>query len=158
MAIDTRQRWAEVIGLDRIRAINQLRSEVMPVAQRFIDALVVLKARQVEALQRNEDPADVRLGMEALGGNYLAELDTLLKGRMPLLGQAQMPKGATLEMARHWVTEVIDEIWGTGGSDLELPDHLLAALPDSVRAFYARRSVNNETPSAALPTREIPRP
>jgi hypothetical protein len=134
---EARMRWAETVGPDRIVAMNRLRSDVMPIAQGFLDALAVLKARQVEAIERKEDPADVRLGMEALGHNYLDELEAVLRQRMALLGQAQMPKRAVLQMANQWVVEVIEEIWGNPGGEPEFPDHLLAALPDSVRTLYA---------------------
>jgi len=134
---EARQGWAETVGPDRIVAMNRLRSDVMPIAQGFLDAISVLKAREVEALERKEDPGDVRLGMEALGHNYLDELEAVLKQRTALLGQAQMPRRAVLQMANQWVMEVIDEVWGNPGGEQELPDHVLAALPDSVRTLYA---------------------
>jgi hypothetical protein len=75
--------------------------------------------------------------MEALGHNYLDQLEAVLTHRPALLGQAQMPRKAVLQMANQWVMEVINEVWGNPGAEQELPDHLLAALPDSVRTLYA---------------------
>lgn len=132
-----RQKWAEGIGLDRIRAIHQLRFEVMPIAQGFMDTMAVLKARQMEARERGEDDEDVRLGMEAVGEQYLAELERLLRRRLPLLEQAEMPKRATMQLAKQWVGEVIADSWTTPAGRQHLPDDLLAALPESVRTFYS---------------------
>lgn len=132
-----RQKWAEGIGLERIRAIQQLRVEVMPIAQGFIDAMGVLKARQIEAAHLDGELEDIRLGMEALGEEYLAELDEQLRRRLALLERAQMPKRALLQLAKQWVGEVIQDTWATPARRQHLPDDLLAALPESVRRFYA---------------------
>jgi hypothetical protein len=134
---NARRDWAEAIGVDRIQAVRQLRLAVMPIAQGFVDAMAVLKARQMEARDRDEDTDQIREGMEAVGQQYVAELDRLLKGRMRLLQLAEMPRAGCLEMARRWVHDVIEDTWGTPDRALKVPDDLLDAFPESVRIFYA---------------------
>jgi hypothetical protein len=132
-----RQKWAEAIGLDRIRAMQQLRGDIMPTAQGFIDTMTVLKARQLEARDHGEEEEDVRLGMDAVGEQYLAELERLLRSRLHLLERAKMPKAATMQLARQWVREVMAETWTARTTQRQdIPDDLLASLPESVRSFY----------------------
>jgi hypothetical protein len=132
-----RKEWAEAIGADRLQAIERLRLAVMPIAQRFVDAMAVLKARQMEARDHDDDTEDIREGIEAIGHEYLAELDRLLRSRTRLLQRAEMPKSACMELARRWVRDVIDDTWGTRRRGLTGPRELLEAFPESVGVFYA---------------------
>ncbi|MEO6795428.1 MAG: hypothetical protein ABI401_13635 [Candidatus Dormibacter sp.] len=134
-----RAAWVQRIGADRIRGIQRLRTEVMPIAQAYVDRMAVLKGQQLEAAREGADTEAVREQMRAAGQLYLDDLDACLKQVEPLLQEAQMPREGVIQLARQWVDEFLGETWARSQGDQHLPDDLLAALPDSVRVFYAPR-------------------
>jgi hypothetical protein len=132
-----RQEWVHRIGPDRIRSIQKLRAEVMPLAQAFVDDLACLKSRHVEAARSNGDTSEILARMEHRGQRYLREFEILLGEREELLQAAGMPLAAVMQLARQWVDEFVSDTWGRARSTQVLPDELVASLPDSVRVFYA---------------------
>ena len=132
-----RQEWVKKIGPDRIRHIQELRAEVLPVAQRFVDDLALLKGRHVEATRSNGDTAEILAQMKARGRRYLKEFESFLEAREELLQLAGMPLAAVMDLARQWVDEFVSDTWGRSRSAAALPDDLVASLPESVRVFYA---------------------
>src|SRR6202011_5888973 len=50
-----RQQWVHMIGPERIRNIQKLRAEVMPIAQAFVDDMAGLKTRQLQATRSSEE-------------------------------------------------------------------------------------------------------
>jgi hypothetical protein len=131
--------WVQRIGADRIRAIQQLRTQVMPIAQAFVDEMALLKSRQLEAARTGRDLEAVRGEMQRQGGQYLRQLDSSLSEEEPLLEAAQMPREGVMQLARQWVDGFLSETWTNARGDTQVPDDLLAELPDSVRVFYAPR-------------------
>ncbi len=131
--------WVQRIGADRIRAIQQLRTQVMPIAQAFVDKMAVLKSRQLEAARAGGDLEAVHGEMQRDGGQYLRKLESSLSEQEPLLAAAQMPREGVMQLARQWVDEFLSETSTQARGDQQVPDDLLAALPDSVRVFYAPR-------------------
>ena len=129
--------WVQRIGADRIRAIQLLRAQVMPIAQAFVDEMAVLKSRQLEAARVGGDLATVRGEMRHQGGRYLRQLESSLSEHEPLLEAAQMPRAGVMQLARQWVDEFMSETWTHARGEQKVPDDLLAGLPDSVRVFYA---------------------
>ena len=132
-----RQAWVQRIGPDRIRGVQRLRPEVMPIAQAFVDEMAVLKSRQLEAFRTGGDVQSVQAQMRLEGQKYLRRLEPLLRERQPLLEAAQMPLEGVMQLARQWVEEFLSETWARSTGEQHLPDDLLSALPDSVRVFYA---------------------
>ena len=134
-----RLEWVQRIGPDRIRAIQKLRTAVMPIAQAYVDQMAALKGRQLAAAFEGADTEAVREQMLAAGQQYLDDFEAFLKKAEPLLRDAQMPREGIMQLARQWVDEFLSESWARSRGDQHLPDDLLAALPDSVRVFYAPR-------------------
>ena len=134
-----RQQWVHRIGADRIRGIQLLRADVMPIAQAFVDDMAVLKARQLEAHRSSPDEAELLARMKERGQRYLQEFELFLSARTDLLESAGMPQPAVMQLARQWVEEFVSDTWGGSRSAQHLPDDLIASLPDSVRVFYAPR-------------------
>jgi hypothetical protein len=132
-----RQEWVQRIGPDRIRNVQRLRSQVMPIAQSFVDDLANLKGRQLEVIRSHGDASEVLLQMRQRAQRYLEEFEAFLSERQGLLDLAGMPLGAVLKIARQWVDEFISDTWGRSRSAQLLPDDLVASLPESVRVFYA---------------------
>jgi hypothetical protein len=134
-----RHEWVQRIGPERIRNIQKLRSQTMPLAQAFVDDLASLKGRQVEAARSNDDGNEILGLMRERGRRYLEEFETFLSERQELLQLAGMPLTAVMQLARQWVDEFVSETWGRSRAVQLLPDDLVASLPDSVRVFYAPR-------------------
>jgi hypothetical protein len=134
-----RQQWIQMIGPDRIRNIQKLRAEVMPIAQAFVDDMAGLKGRQLEATRTGADQAKILAMMRERGRRYLQTFEAFLNEREELLESAQMPVTAVMQLARQWVEEFVSERWGRSRSGQEFPDDLVASLPDSVRLFYTPR-------------------
>ena len=111
----------------------------MPIAQAFVDDMAVLKGRQLEAARAGGDVEAVRGEMQRQGGQYLRQLESSLREEEPLLLAARMPRDGVLQLARQWVDEFLSETWTHARGGQQVPDDLLAALPDSVRVFYAPR-------------------
>jgi hypothetical protein len=111
----------------------------MPIAQAFVDEMALLKSRQLEAARVGGDLESVRGEMQRQGGNYLRQLESALSEEDPLLEAAQMPRVGVMQLARQWVDEFLSETWTHVRGDQQVPDDLLAGLPDSVRVFYAPR-------------------
>ena len=132
-----RHEWVQKIGPDRIRAIQKLRAEVLPFAQKFVNDLACLKGRQVDAIRSNGNTSEILTWMKARGQRYLEDFETFLSERDELLQSAGMPRGAVMQLARQWVDEFVSDTWGHSRSTQVLPDDLVASLPDSVRVFYA---------------------
>jgi hypothetical protein len=134
-----RHEWVQRIGPERIRNIQKLRAQTMPLAQAFVDDLASLKGRQVEAARSNDDGNEILGLMRERGRRYLEEFETFLSERQELLQLAGMPLTAVMQLARQWVDEFVSETWGRSRAVQLLPDDLVASLPDSVRVFYAPR-------------------
>jgi hypothetical protein len=134
-----RQQWVQVIGPDRIRHIQKLRTVVMPLAQAFVNDMAGLKSQQLEAARANRDQTLLLANMRDRGRRYLEDFEALLIAHEELLREAQMPQPAVMRLARQWVEEFVSETWGRSQSGQELPDDLVGSLPDSVRVFYAPR-------------------
>jgi hypothetical protein len=132
-----RQEWVQRIGPDRIRNIQKLRAQVMPLAQRLVDDLASLKGRHAQATRSNGDATEILTLMRQRGRRYLEDFEAFLTEREELLQSAGMPQAAVMQMARQWVDEFISETWGHSRAVQVLPDDLVASLPDSVRVFYA---------------------
>src|SRR6202165_3821233 len=54
-----RQEWVQRIGPERIRNIQKLRAQVMPLAQGLVDDLAQLKGRYLEATRSNGDATEI---------------------------------------------------------------------------------------------------
>lgn len=134
-----REDWVKRIGPHRIRGVQKLRTEVMPIAQDFVDEMADLIGRQVDAVREGRNPQPVRAQMRKLGEQYLAGLSSTLRRDEPLLEAAQMPYEGVMQLARQWVDEFLSETLSRSSGDPRVPDDLLATLPDSVRVFYAPR-------------------
>jgi len=132
-----RQEWVQKIGPERIRNIQKLRAQVMPLAQGLVDDLAQLKGRYLEATRSNGDLTEILALMRERGRRYLEEFEAFLSERHELLLLAGMPLAAVMQLARQWVDEFIGETWGHSRAVQVLPDDLVASLPDSVRVFYA---------------------
>lgn len=132
-----RQEWVQRIGPERIRNIQKLRAQTMPLAQGLVDDLALLKGRHVEATRSNGDATEILALMRERGRRYLEEFEALLGERQELLRLAGMPLTAVMQLARQWVDQFVSETWGRSRSVQVLPDDLVASLPDSVRVFYA---------------------
>lgn len=131
-----RQEWVQTIGPERIRNIQKLRAQIMPLAQGLVDDLASLKGRHAEASRATGDTEILAL-MRERGRRYLQEFEALLSERQELLQLAGMPQGAVMQLARQWVDEFIAETWDRSRVAQVIPDDLVASLPDSVRVFYA---------------------
>ena len=134
-----RQHWVQTIGPDRIRHIQKLRTEVMPLAQGFVNDMGGLKSQQLAAARSNTDQSLLLADMRQRARRYLDDVEALLAAHEELLQSAQMPRAAVLELARQWVEEFVSDTWGRSQSDRDLPDELVGSLPDSVKVFYAPR-------------------
>jgi hypothetical protein len=132
-----RQEWVHRIGPERIRNIQNLRAQVMPLAQGLVDDLAHLKARHLEATRTNRDATEIVTLMRERAQRYLEEFEAFLSERAELLQAAGMPLAAVMQLARQWVDEFVSDTWGRARSAQVLPDDLVATLPDSVRVFYA---------------------
>jgi len=132
-----RQEWVQRIGPERIRNIQKLRAQTMPLAQGFVDDLASLKSRYAEASRSNGHATEILALMRERGQRYLEEFEAFLSERQQLLESAGMPLAAVMQLARQWVQEFIAETWGRSRAVQVLPDDLVASLPDSVRVFYA---------------------
>ena len=132
-----RQEWVQRIGPDRVRNIQKLRAQIMPLAQGLVDDLADLKSRQLEATRSNDDATKILMLMKQRGRRYLEEFEAFLSDREELLQLAGMPIVAVMQLARQWVDEFVSETLGRSRSVPMLPDDLVASLPDSVRVFYA---------------------
>jgi hypothetical protein len=132
-----RQEWVQRIGPERIRNIQRLRAQIMPLAQALVDDLASLKGRHAEATRSNGDGTEILALMRERGRRYLEEFEAFLGERQELLHLAGMPLAAVMQLARQWVEEFVSETWGRTRSVQVLPDDLVASLPDSVRVFYA---------------------
>ncbi len=132
-----RQEWVQRIGPERIRNIQKLRAQIMPLAQGLVDDLASLKAGHAEAARSNGGSTDIAALMRERGRRYLEEFEAFLSERQELLQSAGMPLAAVMQLARQWVDEFIAETWGHSRAVQVLPDDLVASLPDSVRVFYA---------------------
>ena len=132
-----RLNWVHQIGADRIRHIQTLRAQVMPLAQAFVDDMAGLKSRQLQANGSSAVRDEVLTAMKERGRRYLQEFEVFLGEREPLLQAAQMPRPAVMQLARRWVDEFVSETWGRTQSGHHLPDDLVGSLPDAVRVFYA---------------------
>jgi len=132
-----RQEWVQRIGPDRVRNIQKLRAQTMPLAQGLVDDLAVLKSRHLDATRSNGDATEILMLMKQRGRRYLEEFEAFLSDREELLQLAGMPIVAVMQLARQWVDEFVSETLGRSRSVPMLPDDLVASLPDSVRVFYA---------------------
>jgi hypothetical protein len=132
-----RQEWVQQIGPDRIRNVQRLRSQVMPMAQSFVDDLAYLKGRQLEITRSQGDASAVLSQMRQRAQRYLEEFEAFLSDRQDLLQLAGMPLAGVMQIARHWVDEFISDSWSGLRSAQVLPDDLVTSLPESVRVFYA---------------------
>ena len=132
-----RQEWVQRIGPDRIRNIQKLRAQVMPLAQGLVDDLACLRARHLEATRSKTEASEIPALMSERGQRYLKEFEAFLSEREELLQLAGMPLAAVMQLARRWVDEFVSETWARSRSGKALPDDLVASLPDSVRVFYA---------------------
>src|ERR1700694_5586973 len=130
-----RQHWVHLIGPDRIRNIQLLRAEVMPIAQAFVDDMAGLKSKQLEATRSNTDQSGLLAVMTERGRRYLTEFEAFLIDRDELLHAAQMPLAAVMQLARQWVDEFVSETWGRSRSPRFFPDDLVAPLPVSAGGF-----------------------
>jgi hypothetical protein len=134
-----RQKEVQRIGPDRIRHIQRLRAEIMPLAQAFVDDMASLKGRQLVAAGSHLDQDDLLARMRERGQRYLLDFETFLTDRMEILKSAEMPLAAVMQLARQWVNEFVSETWTRTKHSQVLPDDLVVSLPDSVRVFYAPR-------------------
>ena len=125
-----RQEWVQRIGPDRIRNIQKLRAQIMPLAQGLVDDLAALNGQQLEA-------TEILMLMKQRGRRYLEEFEAFLSDREELLQLAGMPIAAVMQLAQKWVDEFVSETLGRSRSVPVLPDELVASFPDSVRVFYA---------------------
>ncbi|HKV31607.1 MAG TPA: hypothetical protein VJT14_11390, partial [Candidatus Dormibacteraeota bacterium] len=132
-----RQEWVQRIGPERIRHIQKLRAEIMPLAQGLVDDLASLKGRHAEASRSNGDATEILTLMRERGRRYLQEFEAFLSERQDLLQLAGMPLAAVMQLGRQWVDEFVSETWSRSRSVPLLPDELVASLPDSVKVFYA---------------------
>jgi len=132
-----RQHWVHLIGPDRIRHIQKLRAEVMPIAQAFVEDMASLKSRQLQATRTSSEHDEVLGAMRERGQRYLQEFEVFLREREELLQLAGMPLAAVMQLARQWVDEFIADAWGRSRPAQLLPDDLVASLPESVKVFYA---------------------
>ncbi|MDQ6713303.1 MAG: hypothetical protein M3Z28_08980 [Candidatus Dormibacteraeota bacterium] len=132
-----RQEWVQRIGAERIRNIQKLRAQIMPLAQAFVDDLACLKGQHGEATRSNGDATQILDLMKERGQRYLEDLEALLNTREELLQLAGMPPVPVMQLARQWVDEFVVETLGRSRSAPVLPDELVASLPESVRVFYA---------------------
>ncbi len=132
-----RQEWVQRIGAERIRNIQKLRAQIMPLAQAFVDDLACLKGQHGEATRSNGDATQILNLMKERGQRYLEELEAFLNTREELLQSAGMPPVPVMQLARQWVDEFVVETLGRSRSAPVLPDELVASLPESVRVFYA---------------------
>src|SRR5947208_1838011 len=132
-----RQAWVQRIGPDRIRNIQKLRLQVMPLAQGLVDDLAALKSRHLAAIRANGDATEILMLMKQRGRRYLEEFEAFLSEREELLQLAGMPIAAVMQLARQWVEEFVSETLGRSRSLALLPDDLVASLPDAVRLCYA---------------------
>jgi len=132
-----RQEWVQRIGPDRVRNIQKLRAQIMPLAQGLVDDLAVLKSRHLDATRSNGDATEILMLMKQRGRRYLEDFEAFLSDRGELLQLAGMPMAAVMQLARRWVDEFVSETLGRSRSVSMLPDDLVASLPDSVRVFYA---------------------
>src|SRR5256885_5838628 len=132
-----RQEWVQRIGPDRVRNIQKLRAQIMPLAQGLVDDLAVLKSRHLDATRSNGNAPEILMLMKQRGRRYLEEFEAFLSDREELLQLAGMPIVAVMQLARQWVDELVSETLGRSRSVPMLPDDLVASLPDSVRVFYA---------------------
>ena len=131
-----RQEWVQRIGPERIRNIQKLRAQIMPMAQNLVDDLACLQGRLVEA---HGDASEILTLMKQRGQRYLEEFEAFLSEREELCRLAGMPVAAVMQLALQWVDEFVSETLGRSRSVPILPDDLVASLPDSVRIFYAPR-------------------
>ena len=132
-----RQEWVQRIGPDRIRHIQTLRSQIMPLAQGLVDDLAGLKGRHLQAARSHGDAGAILGQMRERGQRYLQEFEVFLREREELLQMAGMPLAAVMQLARQWVDEFIADAWGRSRPAQLLPDDLVASLPESVKVFYA---------------------
>jgi hypothetical protein len=132
-----RQEWVQRIGPERIRNIQKLRAQMMPLAQGLVDDLASLRGSHVEATRSSGDPSGILALMRERGQRYLEEFEAFLSEREELLELAGMPLAAVMQLARQWVDEFVSDTWGRARSAQALPDDLVASLPNSVRVFYA---------------------
>lgn len=133
-----RQEWVQRMGPERIRNIQKLRAQVMPLAQRLVDDVASLKGRQLEAAGSNGDSAETLALMRERGRRYLEEFEAFLRERDDLLELARMPLAACMQLGRQWVEEFVSETWDPSRSGQLLPDDLVATHPDSVNVFTSR--------------------
>jgi hypothetical protein len=132
-----RHEWVQRIGPERIRNIQKLRAQIMPLAQGLVDDLASLRGRHAEATRSHGEAPEILALMRERGRRYLEEFETFLSEREELLESAGMPLAAVMQLARQWVDEFVSETWGRSRSPQVMPDDLVASLPDSVRVFYA---------------------
>lgn len=128
-----RRHWAELLGTDRLRSIESLRQLVLPSSEEFSRKLVAAKARELVTRSQSQRAA-IRLEMDAMGDQHLADLRALLDANRGLLERAGMPLDLTIELSRDWIRNFITE------RSLEVTRRATPALvdrsPDSVRLFY----------------------
>jgi DNA-binding CsgD family transcriptional regulator len=144
-AVD-RQRWAEWIGPNRIRLMNQLAHELAPATGPFTQRLWELKGDQARALQYREDPGPATKSMEALTGRFLDYIEAYLNWNRLLLEQNQLAIVECVDLARRLIDRVLDQGSPAAWDDrfdalLRFPKDLWTAMPSNLpaSAIQARR-------------------
>lgn len=142
----SRKRWAERVGPERVREINDLLHELAAVSGPFARRLSELKGDQARALEHKQGPVPATRLMDALADRFIGDIEAVLNRRRDLLEQKHVAVGECLDLARQLIDRVLEEgsppAWDSRFDALmRFPEDIWSALPSTSpeRAIQARR-------------------
>jgi DNA-binding CsgD family transcriptional regulator len=103
-----RERWAaEVVGPDRLEAMNELAGEIAAITWPAVERLWQLKQEQRAEIQQGRDGSQPTRELEGVRDRLMARLQALLSQRRELLDRNQLSARACLDIAQRAINGLL---------------------------------------------------
>jgi hypothetical protein len=151
-----RGRWVAQVDAAWLQELAQLRQQMEVINRPFIESIWVAKAAQLAAEQQGDSVEAATEALQLVANAFLAESTTFLTLHKKELEDLELPADAVLHLLRRSLATFIT----LDGAQprWEVPDDVLEAFPDRVRAFFRpRRSGGFGAPLGSPPSNDTPR-
>ena len=135
-----RLRWVAQVDAAWLQEVAQLRQQMEVNNRPFIEKIWVAKALQLAAEQQGRSVEAATEALQLVANAFLAESATFLLLHQKELEQLELPADAVLLLLRRSLVAFV----ALDGAQprWEIPDDVLEAFPDRVRAFFRPRRSN----------------
>jgi hypothetical protein len=129
-----RQHWADALGHERLRKIEELRQDMAAVTAPFVEELWRHKRRQLELIAAGEDAKAETSWLHAATDRLAATIDVLLRQHTTLLSEIHLPEDACRELIRVALNRLVTQ--QAVDFQLDVPEVVLARFPSDMRLFF----------------------